>query len=367
MVWSYAKAYVFVLISLMGLFIVVDLFMNLEDFTANGRDFVSVVQFIGVYYGYKSFQIFNQLCESVVLLAGMFTVAWMQRNNELLPLLSAGVSTRRVVAPVVVCASAMMGLAVLNQEFGLPNIDIFMLENRQNADGAKDTEVKGLFDMRGILISGKSAVKKESKIKDFYAVIPAQVGRNTLTYLHAREAVFIPEVEGDRGTGGWQLSNTKVIGQQEWPSDDEILKPLGNDSYFLRTRDADIETVVRVKTWYTYLPTWKILRELDRPGNSTQHANLAIVFHTRLTRPLVGIILVVLGLSVILRDQNRNVFVSTGLCLLLCIVFFVTIFGCQYLGKEDFAAAYVSPALAAWLPVIIFGPFAFVMYDAVHT
>lgn len=367
MVWSYIKAYVFCLISLMGLFIVVDLFMNLEDFTANRKDFLSVARFIAIYYGYKSFQIFNQLCEFVILMAAMFTVAWMQRNNELLPLLSAGVSTRRVVAPVVFSASVMMGLAVANQEFGLPNIDVFMLENRQNADGAKETDVKGVFDMRGILISGDSAVKKDSLIKKFVAVIPAQVGHNAMTTLQAKEAIYIPPRDGDQRSGGWLLKQTKIIGQANWPADDDLLKPLGDDSYFLKTKDADIDTVVRVKSWYQYLPTWRLLRELDRPGNSTQHANLAIVFHGRLTRPLVGVILVVLGLSVILRDQNRNVFISAGLCLILCVIFFVCIFASQYLGKEEFASAYVSPALAAWLPVIVFGPFAIVMYDAVHT
>ena len=61
--------------------------------------------------------------------------------------------------------------------------------------------------------------------------------------------------------------------------------------------------------------------QLDRPGNA-QHTSLAVVFHGRLTRPLIGITLVLLGLSVILRDQNRNVFVSAGLCLILCAVFF---------------------------------------------
>jgi len=220
--------------------------------------------------------------------------------------------------------------------------------------------------MRGILISGKSAIKKDSMIKEFNAVIPAQVGRNSMTSLQARVAIYIPEHDNDQRSGGWLLKQTRVTGQLDWP-DDEILKPLGDESYFLKTKDADMDTVVRIKSWYQYLPTWQILHELDRPGNSTLHANLAIAFHTRLTRPLIGVILVVLGLSVILRDQNRNVFVSTGLCLMLCVVFFASIFACQYLGKEDFAAAYVSPALAAWLPVLVFGPFAIVMYDAVHT
>ncbi len=368
MIFNYVKAYIFCLFSLTGLFIVVDLFMNLEDFTANRKDFVSVIRYIGIYYGYKSFFIFDRLCEAVILLAGMFTIAWMQRNNELLPLLSAGVSTRRAVFPVVVCASAMMVLVEVNQEFALPNIDVFMLENRQNPDGAKDTDVKGAFDMNGMFIGGGKAVKKDNLVKDFTATIPISIGRNNLVFLHAKEAVYIPEREDDKRTGGWLLTNTNPPELPTWPTDQEdILKPLGDGSYFLRTKNVDLETIVRVKQWYMYLNTWRLLEELDRPGSSTQQGPLAVVFHMRLTRPLVGVILVVLGLSVILRDQNRNVFISAGLCLILCIVFFASIFACQYLGSTQQTAQYVSPALAAWIPVIVFGPLSFVMFDAVHT
>src|ERR1051325_8945211 len=92
MIFNFLKAYLFCLVSLMGLFIVIDLFMNLEDFTANRKDLESVIKYVATYYGYKSFQIFDHLCVSVILLSAMFTVAWMQRSNELLPLLSAGVS-----------------------------------------------------------------------------------------------------------------------------------------------------------------------------------------------------------------------------------------------------------------------------------
>jgi lipopolysaccharide export system permease protein len=367
MIFNYVKAYLFCLVSLTGLFIVVDLFMNLEDFTAQRKDFESVVKFVGVYYGYKTFFIFDRLCESVVLLAGMFTVAWMQRNNELLPLLSAGISTRRAVFPVLVCASAMMALVELNQEFALPDIDIFMLENRQNPDGAKETDVKGSFDMNNVHVSGKTAVKKDALVKEFVAVIPAAISRSSVTFLQAKEARYIPQRDGDKRTGGWLLKNTTPPELPSWPVDQEdILKPLGDGAYFLKTKDVDFDTIVRVKNWFMYLPTWRLLKELDRPGN-TQHASLAVVFHMRLTRPVVGIILVLLGLSVILRDQNRNIFISAGLCLILCVVFFASIFACQYLGSTPETSEYISPALAAWLPVIVFGPISFVMFDAVHT
>ncbi len=361
MIVNYFKAYVFSLVSMVGLFIIVDLFMNIEDLTAHKKDFESIVKFVGVYYGYKTFQIFDRLCEAVVLLAGMFTVAWMQRNNELLPLLSAGVSTRRAVQPVLVCAFLMMGLVVVNQEFALPNIDIFMLENRHNPDGEADSGVSAAYDANKIVLNGSSAIKKEGIIRNPFVSIPSTIN-GTHIILQAKEALYIPERAGDARSGGWLLKQTTPGELPTWPAEQQhILNPLGNGEYFLKTKDVDIETVTRVKNWQQYLPTWKLVKELDR-AESTQHAILALNFHTRLTRPLVGIILVVLGLSVILRDQNRNVFVSSGLCLVLCLVFFGTLFACQHLGVHV-----LSPALAAWLPVFLFGPVSVLMYAEVHT
>jgi lipopolysaccharide export system permease protein len=77
----------------------------------------------------------------------------------------------------------------------------------------------------------------------------------------------------------------------------------------------------------------------------------------------LGLILVIWGVSVILYDQNRNVFISAGLCVSLCGLFFAVLFVCKSLGDNE----YISPALAAWLPVIFLGPFAVVGFDAVHT
>jgi lipopolysaccharide export system permease protein len=363
MTFSYFKAYFICLVSLMGLFIVIDLFLNLDDFMAQGRDFESLVRFIGIYYGYKSFQIFDRLCEAVVLLAGMFTVAWMQRNNELLPLLSAGVSTRRAVRPVLVCAFTMMGLVAVNQECAMPRIDIWMLEHRTNPRGERETEVKGSHDASGIYLSGNSAIKSEMLVKKFHAVIPAHISGNALVLLQAKEAYYVSPKDDDQRSGGWLLKNVKDADTLVWPKErEDVLKPLGDGDFFLKTQDVDIDTLTRVKNWHLYIPTWELLRHLNKAGNSTQNKYLAVAFHQRLTRPLVGMILILLGLSVILRDQNRNIFISAGFCLMLVGVFFATIFACQYLGRDT-----LSPALASWLPVFIFGPVSLVMFDAVHT
>ena len=112
MIYAYFRSYFVCLASLVSLWVVVDLFTNLDDFTHHHKTFVGVLQHIGSYYGFRLTKIFDQLCEPIVLMAATFTIAWMQRCNEQYPLLSAGVSTKRIVLPVLLCASFMLTLTV---------------------------------------------------------------------------------------------------------------------------------------------------------------------------------------------------------------------------------------------------------------
>jgi lipopolysaccharide export system permease protein len=142
----------------------------------------------------------------------------------------------------------------------------------------------------------------------------------------------------------------------------DVLEIKDAGRYVLHTRGVDFAALTRDHKWFQLASTLELYRELQRP-DSTRLAKIAVLFHTRLTRPILGMVLVFMGLSVILRDQTRNVIISSGLCLVLCGVFFAAVYACKMLGDNE----YLSPALAAWLPVLGFGPFAVVMYDAVQT
>jgi lipopolysaccharide export system permease protein len=361
LVRSFLKAYVVCLVSLLGMYVVIDLFMNLDDFTQN-TTLGESLRYIGSYYGCKIAQIFDRLCEAIALLAAMFTIAWMQRNNEILPLLSAGVSTRRVLRPVLIAAFGTIGLSSVNQELILPLIDSYFVESKGDPGGERETLVKGAFDSTGIHISGRTASRKDLLVRDFTVVIPQKLGEG-ITHLQAKEARYVPPDADERFTGGWKMKKTtpaEIEGREKFQELGlELIVP---GEYFLKTKYVDFEVVTRSKSWYTFIPTHRLLQILDQ-FDSSQLASVAVVFHMRLTRPVVGMILVFMGLSVILRDQNRNVFISAGLCLVLCAVFFAALFACKYLGDYE----QLSPALAAWLPVLGFGPLSFVMFDAVHT
>lgn len=356
---AYFKAYLVCLTSLLGLYIVVDLFTNLDEFTSKHRGLLPVVRHIATYYGYQVSLIFDRLCEAIVLLAAMFTVAWTQRNNELLPLLSAGVSTRRVVQPVLLSACFMLTLTVVNQEVIIPRISRQLHNPKEDPYGQAPVQVQALYEPNGVHVHGRTASAREQVVSDFYVTIPEGVLRN-MVHLSAAEAHYVPPGEGPR-TGGWLLTGTHPAEIDHLDSP-EVLEQIDPGKFFLHTREATFDALTRRPTWYVWASTLQLHHELQKP-ESMRLASMAVLFHMRLTRPILGMVLVLLGLSVILRDQNRNVFISAGMCLVLCGVFFAAIFGCRQLGDSE----YLSPALAAWLPVLFFGPFAVVKFDAVHT
>jgi lipopolysaccharide export system permease protein len=358
---SFLKAYIVCLVSLLSLYVVVDLFTHLEDFSEHHQGLRPILVHIFTYYGYAISGIFDKLGEAIVLMAAAFTVALIQRNNELIPLLSAGVSTRRVVRPILLGAFAMLGLCVVNQELIIPNIGLRMMNDKDDPNGEKPTVVQGANEPAyEINIEGEIALPREGMVVRPMSVVIPETLAGELIHLHAEEGWYIPPGEGPR-RGGWLLTKTSPPELKDWTRPD-ILEMIDPGKYFLYTNEVDFTMVTRARNWYTVASTLRLHQELSRP-DSTRLAAMAVLFHMRLTRPFVGMILVLCGLSIILRDQNRNVFLSAGMCLALCALFFAAQFTCRSLGDNE----YFSPALAAWLPVLFFGPLAVALFDAVHT
>lgn len=354
---AYIRSYAICLVSLLSLYIVIDLCTNLDAFFANG--FARGIESIGTYYLYRSAQIFDRLCEPIVLAAGMFTVAWMQRNNELMPLLSAGVPTRRVLQPVLIGAMILLGLGVANQELIIPRIAHVLARDRDDLDGVKKQYVQASYDANTIHIEGGQAQRHGMVVYDFHCMIPDQQGYG-LAHLSAREARYVPASQNPY-SGGWLLIETTPAEIPDWDNP-KLARMIDKGKWFVYTRTVDFDAVTRNGTWYMLFSTAR-LHELLHSTDSRRMESMAVLFHMRLTRPLVGMLLVVMGLSVILRDPNRHVFISSGYCLVLTAIFFAAVYGFKFLGDHDL----IAPALAAWLPILIFGPPAFVMFDSMHT
>lgn len=357
---SFFKGYLICLVSLLSLYVVVDLFTNMDEFGRHKDGLMETIRRAGLYYGSKITQIFDRLFEAILLMAGMFTISSMQRNNEQLPLLSAGISTQRMVAPVLFSATLMLSLMIYNQEVIIPQLGSRLNNQRDDPDGHREVIARGAYEPNGIHLVGKTALRSKKMVKNFCCTIPDKIA-GILIHLEAAEAYYVPPGEGER-TGGWELNRTITIPAAFDLGGTNVLEKIDNGKFFLHTKVIDFESITRKQKWYLLASTQDLYEDLQRP-DSERLSSKAVLFHMRFTRPFLSIILVILGLSVILRDQTRNVYVNTGLCLATCAFFFLVIFATKWLGDRDI----VPPALAAWLPVMFFGPLALAKFDAVHT
>jgi lipopolysaccharide export system permease protein len=369
---NYVRNFLIVLSSLLGLYVVVDLFMNLNDFTKDKGGVYDVLRHVAGYYSVQIAVIFDRLGELVTLAAAVFTVAWMQRNNELLPQLSAGVPTRRVIRPVVLGTLLTTMLIPLNSELYIPAVGDQLSVSRDDPDRSKPTQVRGAYDPNTKdHIVGESASRERPSPNDppdrpvltafklEYTSSPERTGEPV--HLAAERAVYIPNgTPGRPRTGGWELYTTKPDEPKGRLPDN--VTHLGLGRYFVSTTELDFDSVTRRHSWYLYAPTNMLWESLNK-GTTAKQSGVAVLFHMRLTRPLVGMIFVFLGLAVILRDQNRHVFISAGLVLIMAAVFYGCVQGAKYLGDQELLAA----PLAAWVPVMVFGPLAFALFDAIHT
>src|SRR5438105_1458540 len=263
---AYLQAYLICLVSLLSLYVVVDLFMNLEDFAHHGLE--AVLRHVLTYYGYKVIQIFDRLSEPIVLLAAMFTVAWIQRNNELMPLLSAGVPTRRVIRPVLIGAAVMLGLGVANQEFVIPRIADALLADRDDPEGDKTLPVQGAFEPNGVHLEGTKAVRRSGSIAPLYVTFPEQM-TGGLVHMTVEQAYFSPPKDDSKQGGGWLLTGAVPATLDPCPP---VLEQLDPGQYFLHVQEVDFNALTRKNNWFTFTSTVKLWELLFRPDAKRQAA-----------------------------------------------------------------------------------------------
>ncbi|MFO0798609.1 MAG: LptF/LptG family permease [Gemmataceae bacterium] len=367
--WNYFRSYAIVLSSLLSLYVIIDLFTNIDSFGRAGGGAAGVIRHVVGYYSYQIALIFDRLAEPAALMAAAFTVSWMQRNNELLPQLSAGIPTRRVIRPILIGSAVTLSFGPLNQEFILPRIAGQLLIAKDDPEGVKAQVLAGAYDPSGVQVEGLAGVRKERRVIKFYATFPENPPY-PMFHVTADEAIYFPPgsdgpvAGGVPPGGGWWLRLGEKETKENPPREPlpPNLRQVEIGQYFLTTQDVDYDMMSRGAGWYLYAPVGK-LRELLSRNEPRRQARVAVLFHTRVTRPITGALLVLLGLAVVLQNPNRHVFISTGVCLAFSVWFYLCLLGSKYLGDQG----YVAPPLSAWLPVLLFGPITVVAFDSVHT
>ena len=346
---------------MISLCIVLDLLMNLDEFTERGLPGGQVIANIGNYYGYQMFSYFSQLAGMIVVVAAAFTLARLQRNNELTAVLSAGVSLYRVAAPVIVAGILTNALVVLNNEVIVPHIADKLVRPRDDVQGTRSYGVWFVHDdaprgRDGSLDTLLSAAQFRPGEERLYNLVIMQ--RDAQGEL-ARVITALSAEWSDR-RGGWTLQNGQSDLRPAGDQRRDLPSPRQAIDFFPTSLGPGQLMLRQTAIWANLLSIGQ-LRALAHRQADRRDRYMAIV-HGRVTMPLNNMVMLLLALPFFLNREPGAVVRSAGKALLTCGGFFVLAFAAQQM-----AAASGMPALPAWTPTLLCGPGAIILLDGVKT
>jgi len=224
-------------------------------------------------------------------------------------------------------------------------------------------------DQTDIFINGQHTFANEMRIVKPEFHLPRQYA-DFGTRLTAEDAYYRPP-EDDR-PGGYLLCGVTQpddLADQPSVADEDrlvILSPcdtpwLEEDQCFVVSR-LSFEHIEGGTAWRRYSSTGELIEALRNPALGFG-PDVRVTVHSRFVQPLLDVTLLFLGLPLVLTRENRNVFLAIGLCLLLVGAFFVVVMACHSLGANY---VLLSPALAAWCPLMIFLPLAVLISDTLR-
>ena len=351
----FASSYLAAFFLVVGLFLIIDMALNLDgilaaDESGNQPALGIVLQF----YALKVPFLYLEMSPYVTLVAGMFTASKMTRFNEVVAALNAGVSMRRLFAPVLLAAGALaLGMFGLRewatQDLGLRLVRLQdFLEERRPTPIFEDVRV---FDRDGRAIT----------LDRFYPAgaegQPARFEGLGCRHRDGEESVVLSAQAGHYlGAGRWELVGglRQAVGSEK--SRHEPLQRLDGNHF----TPEDVMTAWKGAENPMALSFSESNRLLARDPSNAQFRTL---FHYHVTFPLAGLVLLCIGLPFVLAQDRGKGAERVSMGFFLCVLFF----GLEFISRTLGLQGQLSPLFAAWLPILGFGALGSVLFGSMRS
>lgn len=345
---------------MISLYFVLDMFVNMDEFTEQGYPPLEVLANMADYYWPNLFMYFTQLSGVITLFACMSTIARLRTSNEVTAVLASGVSLYRLAAPIILFGLSTTTLHVACSELILPRVAHKLSRDHDDADGKNAYEVLFLPDRNGALLSASRFHPIEHDMQNLLVMTRDEDG-TVIQTLEADHAQWEPP--NDRmPVGRWKLTRSRLttrvfhdhagLGPRE---DKQVSFPAYYESN-LGPREIQLR---QAQGWVQFLS----LRQL-RDMLADETADVAAIVqtrHKRIAAPIVSVVLLLLGLPFFLDRSPANVLGDAGKCMIACGLCYVVTFVSQSIRQD------AGSALPNWIPIFIFATVATVLIDRIKT
>lgn len=365
--------------SLSGIFVVFHAFTNMSDLAELAEERgVGISKVMAEYYGPYLLLLFDWTGAIIALMALLFVVGWLRRTGELTATLSAGISHGRIFRPMLFAALTIVLVQLASREMLLPTMrDALSMKSKDLSGDAPQPILPSYDKISGILLKGDSIRPKSKQIitpsfrldadypgfgESIVAVsarwLPADENHPEGYLLHS---VYIPTA----------IDYIPSAGAHD-PSSEAHDRPVlmtAHDQPWIKSGECFVATPVNAEILQTDQSSTRLCSSLQlfrRLRNPAVHNSMAtrVLLHERIMRVPLDFSLFLLGLPLVVNRRGRNLFMMIGAAIGMVTLFFALKTAGSAMGGGGYL---LSPPAAAWMPLLILGPLAYMRLREVQT
>jgi len=354
---------------LMGLRVITDLFVNLDEFTERADiGTAAVIKNILMFYSYNCTLYFRDFAGMITAVAAAFSFGRMVRSNELVAVMASGISLKRIIAPIVFLALLLTGVLIIDQEFLIPPLADKLVRSHDDLPGQESYDVRFIGDQNGSLINSQRFEVGTRTLHRPTILLREQTDRPGIWEVTGR--ITAEKAVDKDNNGQWALFSRDP--KTDDLIDRGLLERVGAhgtpEQIPFYTSDITARDIpIRRKSEHKTLLSLRALMTLEKQETGIRDIfQLSSQKHFRITDPIINLVMLMVSLPILVcrdpKSMKSAVMISfsiTGAC-------FITTFVCRMLATEVVFDK-VMPALWAWLPVFIFLPIAFIELDSMKT
>ena len=357
---NFLTGYMIAFLVLMGLRIMTDLFVNIDEFYENAQLTAGqVMANIIAYYSRSSLLYFRDFAGMITVVAAVFSLGKMTRSNELVAIMASGVSLKRVIAPILLLSLVFTGLHVIDQELLIPPIADKLVRSQ---DAVAETLTYNMWFISDS--SGSLFCSPTFRVKDSVIINPTIITRKMKDNKVIWDVTGIIKADSayyDYDSKSWILKNGMYLTVSKELSD-KPYQPIKSCRSDLTPKDIPVR---RNSSNMDLLSSYELVKLAQQSPKDL--ARLYAQKNFRLTDPIINFIMLMISLPILVcrdpKSLKSAVFISfalTGLCYILTFV-------SKIFAPEIMIAGRVMPELWAWLPIFIFVPIAVNELDSLKT
>jgi lipopolysaccharide export system permease protein len=285
-------------------------------------------------------------------------------------ILAAGISHGRIIQPMIIASLIIVIVQLANREFVLPQYRDALTMKAKDITGETEQPILAQYDKTNrILIDGTALITQSQVIRaPSFRLDGDYPGFGDL--LLADSARWV--AANDQHPAGYLLDLVQRPEQiDRLPSvgvNDRMILMTSHDQIWLGSRQCFFATTVNTDLLQTNQSATRMssVAELaQRVRNPAVHSSLSlqVLLHERIIRPPLDFALILLGIPLVVNRRGRNMFVMIGAAMVTVLAFFMIKSMAGAMGSNGYL---LSPSLAAWVPLLVIGPVAYVRYRDVQ-